>query len=100
MSIWLNATWVAAALNVVLLLGLSAVWLRNYGQFRSKHTLGLAVFGVVLLAENVLALYIFYWHPVLSQWIADSAPIAHTAVGALRLLELGALAVLAWTTFD
>ncbi|MFB6177182.1 MAG: hypothetical protein ABEI99_08600 [Halobaculum sp.] len=100
MSVWLNATWVAAALNVVLLLGLSTVWLRNYGQFRSKHALGLTAFGLTLLAENVLALYIFYWHPVLSGWIANSAPIAHTAVGALRLLELGALAFLAWITLD
>jgi hypothetical protein len=100
MSIWLNAAWAAAALNVVLLAGLSTVWVRNYGQFRSKHALGLAAFGVILLAENALALYVFYWHPVLSDWIAQSAPIAHTAVGALRVLELGALAFLAWVTLD
>ncbi|SHH67372.1 hypothetical protein [Halobaculum gomorrense] len=100
MSLWLQVTWLAAALNIVLLVGLSYVWGRNYTRFRSKHTLGLAAFGTILLAENALALYIFYFHPVLSGWIAESAPIAHTAVGALRLLELGALAFLAWVTLD
>ncbi|WP_435063621.1 hypothetical protein [Halobaculum sp. EA56] len=100
MSLWLQVIWGAAALNVVLLLGLSYVWGRNYRRFRSKHTLGLAAFALVLLAENALALYIFYFHPVLSEWIAAQAPIAHLAVGGLRLLELVALAFLAWVTWD
>ena len=100
MSLWLNVTWGAAALNVLLLLGLSYVWGRNYVRMRSKHALGLWAFAVVLLAENALALYIFYVHPTLSTWIAESAPIAHTAVGALRVLELVALAALAWITWD
>ncbi|MFC6787078.1 hypothetical protein ACFQFH_14690 [Halobaculum halobium] len=100
MSVWLQVIWAAAALNVVLLLGLSYVWGRNYAKFRSKHTLGLAAFGLILLAENALAVYIFYFHPELSQWIAAQAPIAHLAVGGLRLLELVALAFLAWVTWD
>ena len=100
MSLWLQVIWVAAALNIVLLVGLSYIWGRNYTRFRSKHTLGLAAFGVILLAENALALYIFYFHPVLSEWIATQAPIAHLAVGGLRLLELVAIAFLAWTTWD
>lgn len=100
MSVWLQVTWLAAAVNVVLLAGLSYVWGRNYGRFRSKHALGLALFGVVLLAENALALYLFYFHPVLSEWIAAQAPIAHLAVGGLRLLELAALVFLTWVTLD
>ena len=100
MSLWLNVTWGAAALNVLLLVGLSYVWGRNYWLMRSKHTLGLSAFAVVLLAENALALYIFYFHPVLSGWIAESAPIAHAAVGVLRVLELVALAALTWVTWD
>ncbi|MFC7097561.1 hypothetical protein [Halobaculum marinum] len=100
MSLWLQVIWAAAALNVVLLLGLTYVWGRNYTQFRSKHTLGLAAFGLILLAENATALYLFYFHPQLSAWIAAQAPIAHLAVGGLRLLELVAIAFLAWTTWD
>ncbi|MFC7070920.1 hypothetical protein [Halobaculum lipolyticum] len=100
MSLWLQVIWVAAALNIVLLLGLSYVWGRNYTRFRSKHTLGLAAFGVVLLAENATALYLFYFNPDLSAWIAAQAPIAHRAIGALRLLELVAIGFLAWITWD
>ncbi|UIP00242.1 hypothetical protein Hbl1158_02405 [Halobaculum sp. CBA1158] len=100
MSLWLQVIWVAAGLNVVLLLGLSYVWGRNYGRFRSKHTLGLAAFGLILLAENALALYLFYVHADLSAWIAAQAPIAHRAMGGLRVLELVAIAFLAWITWD
>lgn len=100
MSLWLQVIWAAAAVNIVLLLGLSYVWGRNYSQFRSKHTLGLAAFGLVLLAENALALYLFLVHPGLSAWIAAQAPIAHFAMGGLRLLELVAIGFLAWVTWD
>ena len=54
MGVWLNAASVATALNIVLLLVLGSVWVRNYLEFRSKHTLGLSVFAALLLAENLL----------------------------------------------
>ena len=100
MAIWLTIALAAAALNVILLAGLNVVWIRNYAKFRSKHTLGLALFGVSLLVENALALYVFVFHPVVSAWMASSAPVAQTAMMALRVLELLAVVVLAWVTFD
>ncbi len=61
MGIWIDIARVSTALNVVLLLGLSYVWLDNYRQFRSKHTLGLSVFAILLLCQNALAVYIYSW---------------------------------------
>jgi hypothetical protein len=101
MGLWIDVARVATALNVLLLVGLSYVWARNYWRFRSKHTLGLSVFAVLLLAENVLALYFYLVHRILSVWFATAVPpIAWRAMMALHVLELGALVFLAWVTWD
>jgi hypothetical protein len=100
MGVWLTLAAVAAVVNVAVLAGLNGIWLRNYRQFRSKHTLGLALFGLLLLAENLLALYVFAVHPGLHAWLAASAPLAQSAMLALRVLELTAVGFLAWVTLD
>ena len=101
MGVWIDVTRVAIAVNVLLLLGLCIVWGRNYAQFRSKHALGLLVFGVLLLAENVLAGYFFMLEPVRAAWFASSVPdIAGNALMTLRVFETAALLFLSWTTWD
>jgi hypothetical protein len=78
-----------------------AVWSRNYRQFRSKHALGLLTFGVFLLAENVLAAYVYMADPTLSVWFSSQVPdVAWFAMMSLRVLETGGLAVLAYVTWD
>ncbi|WP_254545130.1 hypothetical protein [Halomarina pelagica] len=103
MSVLIDLMRVALGVNLVLLVGLLYVWVRNYLQFRSKHTFGLSLFGVFLLGENALALYFFAFHPVLSPWVADPTLVprpAQIAMLVLRLLELVAIGVLLWTTWD
>lgn len=100
MAIWLDLTRLIAGVNVLVLAGLSALWLRNYRTFPSKHTLGLSVFALLLLLENAVALYVFTAHPLLSHWIATSAPLAQGAMMGLRLLEGSALVAIAWSAWD
>lgn len=100
MTLWVDVARVAIVLNVVLLLGLDYVWGRNYWQFRSKHTLGLLLFGTFLLAENALALYFYFLHPVLQVWVNSIPDIAQIAMTSLRVLEFAGLLVLTWTTWD
>jgi hypothetical protein len=100
MSVWVDLARVAAGLNVLVLLGLSYLWGRNAWRFRSKHASGLAVFAVLLLVENALALYVFAVDPALVAWIGASAPLAQAAMMALRGVELVAVVVLAWTAID
>lgn len=102
MGLWIGVTCAAATLNVLLLLGLSSVWARNYREFRSKHTLGLLVFGLLLLAENALAVYVFLLDPMLSVWFASDSmhSVAGTAMMALRVLETVAVLALGWVTLD
>lgn len=101
MTPWVDIARAAAGLNVVLLLALSFVWGRNYLQFRSKHALGLLVFGLLLCAENALALYYYLIDPDLSVWFSTAVPeIAWHAMLTLHVLELAALLFLAWITWD
>lgn len=101
MGVWIDVTRVAIAVNVLLLLGLCTVWARNYAQFRSKHALGLLVFGVLLLAENALAGYFFMLDPVRAVWFSTKVPApAGNALMAIRLVETAALLFLGWTTWD
>jgi hypothetical protein len=89
--------------NLLLLLGLSSIWLRNYLQFRSKHTLGLVMFSAFLLAENALGLYMFFLDDQLTAWLLDPAFVpapAQWAMLALRALETGGIAFLLWVTLD
>jgi hypothetical protein len=83
-----------SAVNVVLLGTLSAVWLRNYRQFRTPMVLGLVAFALVLLIENLTALYFFFDMRML--FAAD--PRVHLAVVVLRAMEFVALAFLTYVT--
>lgn len=103
MGLWIDVVRAASGLNVVLLAALSLIWLRNYQQLHSKHTLGLLVFGLLLLAENAMAVYVFTFHPVFSGWFAnpENMPLPHgNAMMGLRVLETGALLFLTWVTWD
>ncbi len=101
MSLWFDVVRVAAGLNVVLLAVLLAIWGRNYLEFRSKHTLGLSLFAVFLLAENALSLYIFIVDPTLSAWFASEVPnIVWRAMMVLHVLQTIGIAVLLWVSWD
>ncbi|MFB6068416.1 MAG: hypothetical protein ABEJ90_00635 [Halobacterium sp.] len=100
MTVWADVSRAALAVNVALLAALCVVWARNYREFGSKHTLGLLMFGVLLLGENGLGLYYFLMHDTLAGWFGELPELAATAMLALRLLETAAIAFLAWVTWD
>jgi len=103
MSIWTDLAKVAAGVNVALLVALLYVWGRNYLQFRSKHTLGLLVFAVFLLAENALMLYTYLLDPTLSTWWHDQSKvptIVWQAQMALNVLQTVGIGFLVWITWD
>jgi hypothetical protein len=98
---WIDLARGAVTLNILLLAVLLYVWGRNYYRIRSKHTLGLFVFGLMLLGENVFALYFYLLDPLLSVWFSTAVPDpAWQAMVLLHVLEAIGLAVLAWVTWD
>lgn len=103
MALLVNIVRAFIVLNVLLLLGLAYVWGRNYAQLRSKHSLGLLLFAVLLLGENALAGYFFMVNPTLTAWITnpEQVPtIAQKAMMSLRVLEFAGIAFLSWITWD
>lgn len=79
-----------SALNVVLLLALLVVWGRNYRAFRTPLTLGLLGFAVVLLVENLVALFFFFDMGMLYA----GSTLAQSTVLAMRALQFVALVFL------
>lgn len=100
MGVWMTAASAATALNVALLLVLGGIWVRNYLEFRSKHTLGLSVFAALLLAENLLSLNYYVLDPQVARLLNSADPIAGRAMMFVQVLELAAIVFLLWTTWD
>lgn len=100
MAIWVDALRVLTALNVVLLVTLSYVWVQNFLTFRSKHTFGLTLFAVLLLVENAMTGYFFVFHSQLTPWLAGQPDFATQAIAVLKLFEFLALLALTYTAWD
>lgn len=96
---WLNAARAAAGVNVVLLLVLGSIWLRNYRQHGARHTLGLLVFATFLLVQNLLWLYFYVLHPDFVGWFVNSGTDVQVGVTLLCGLELVALLFLTRITW-
>ena len=95
MSLWLDVARVAAAANVVLLVGLGWIWLRNYRRHGAAHTLGLLVFDGFLLVENLLWLYLYFVRADFVGWYEETGPDVQFGMMLLCGLELVALVFLA-----
>ncbi|PSP82129.1 hypothetical protein BRC83_10490 [Halobacteriales archaeon QS_1_68_17] len=100
MGLWLTLAGGAAAVSGLLLAVLAGIWARNYRTFRTKHTLGLSVFAVLLLAENLLSVYYYLVDPQVATLLNSAAPIAGRAMMFVQLLELGGILFLSWVTWD
>lgn len=103
MTLLVDLIRVLAVLNFLLLLGLGYVWGRNWWDLRSKHALGLVLFALFLLGENLLTIYYFVFDQTLTGWITNPElvpPIAQSAMLSLRLLEFVGLVFLSWVTWD
>jgi beta-lactamase regulating signal transducer with metallopeptidase domain len=100
MGIWLNAASAATVLNIVLLLALLAIWVQNYLEFRSKHTLGFSVFGAMLLAENLLTFNYYVINSQVADYLSQADPVAGKAMMFVQVLESAAIVFLLWITWD
>jgi hypothetical protein len=92
MTLVLDAARIAAAINILLLGGIIAIWVRNYREIRAPMTLGSIVFATFLLAENAVALYFYFNAPALPT-------IAVEVMAVLQILEAVGIAVLSYVTW-
>jgi len=84
-------------LTIALLVVLTVVWIRNYQEFGSQLTLGLIAFGVVLLIENLVAVY-FSLFTMGMLFAAD--PTVELVVAVMRGLQFVAVAFLTYVTLQ
>ena len=91
MSTWLTVAVAAATLNILLLVALSSVWLRNYRQHGASHTLGLLVFSLVLLVQNGLWVYFYQFHSAFIDWFVNAGSDVQIGMTLLCGLETVAL---------
>lgn len=96
MAPWLLAATGISVMNALMLGALTAVWVRNYRTFGTPMTAGLAAFGALLLAENLVAVY-FY---LSTQMLYSGDPLAQQTVVVLRVLELLAVGFLTYVTMQ
>lgn len=99
MSAWLNVALGMAAVNLLLLVVLGSIWLRNYRLHGASHTLGLLVFAAFLAVENVLWLYFYGVHPAFVGWFVNSGTDIQLGLTLLCGLETVALLVLVRITW-
>ncbi len=101
MSIWIDIARLATGVNLALLSVLIVIWGRNHRHFRSRQTLGMVVFALLLFVENGFALYVYLLDPILSVWFSTNVPDpAWQAMIAFHVLETLAIGFLAWVTLD
>jgi len=93
MSLVLDVARIAAAINILLLGGLIAIWVRTYREIRAPMTLGSIVFATFLLAENAVALYFYFNAP------AGMPPLAVNVMAVLQILEAVGIAALSYVTW-
>lgn len=99
-SPWLTAASVATAVNALLLLVLVSIWGQNYRTFKSKHALGLVIFGLFLLAQNLLTFNYYVINSQVAAYLAAEDPIAGRAMMFVAILQTAALVFLTWVTLE
>jgi hypothetical protein len=82
--------------NAVVLAALSVIWLRNYRTFGTPLVLGLVAFAGVLLVENLVAIYFLFSMNMLYA----ATPAVHSVVAVLRALQLVAVSILLYVTWQ
>ena len=93
MSLLMDATTALTAANVLLLLSIVYVHAKNLSSTRTTFTVGLTVFALLFLAENIVSLYYF------ATMMPYYAPQVEVHVFALKLLSALAFAVMNWLTW-
>lgn len=100
MNVWLALGRLVTGLNLVLLVGLTYVWFRNYRRHGARHTLALLVFGGFLLLENVLWLYLYVVNTGYIDWYNATGADIQISIMGLCGLEFVALLVLSRLTWQ
>ena len=94
MELEMTLTFVFEALSSLLLLALLFVYYQNYKTMKVKFTLGLLVFALLLLLQNLVGMY--YRFTMMGFYNVEAA----AGVALIRGIEVIALAVLLYISWE
>jgi hypothetical protein len=97
---WMNVAAVFALLNVAFLVILVGLYLQSWRKMRSNLAIGLVVFAVFLLIQNMIIIvfwYILYGLVPEAQTIVVSAAPYLTAINLMESLALGSIVRITWS---
>ena len=100
MSSWTVSFWVAnmivSAVSIVVLAGLLIVYARNFRAIKSTFSVGLVLFAVLFLVQNIAAIALFLSMSTNANYgLAVAMPML-----ALNVAELSGFAVLFWISWQ
>jgi len=90
----MDASLYAAIVSAILLVGLTFTYARIFRETRAQFSLGLLIFALILLAQNILAAYSFI---TMSPFVVEIAPFL-PYLFAVNLAQLTGILVLFRTT--
>ena len=96
----MNVAAIFAILNVAFLMILVALYLQSWSNIRSSLTIGLIVFAVFLLIQNMVIIvfwYVLYGLVPEAQAIVVGAAPYLTAINLMESLALGAIVRITWS---
>ncbi len=97
---WMNVAAVFALLNAAFLVVLVALYLQSWRKMRSNLAVGLIVFAIFLLLQNVIIIvfwYVLYGLVPQAQAIVVAAAPYLTAINLMESLALGAIVRITWS---
>ncbi|HYS71409.1 MAG TPA: hypothetical protein VEM95_03210 [Thermoplasmata archaeon] len=100
MSSWTVSFWIAnmvvSAISIVVLAGLLIVYARNFRAIKSTFSVGLVLFAVLFLVQNIAAIALFLSMSTNANYgLAVAMPML-----ALNVAELSGFAVLFWISWQ
>lgn len=98
MGVWMTVAQITAAVNLLLLGVMGAVWVRNYRRHGASHTLAYVVFAAFLVVENVIWLYLYVLDEAFVGWYTVTTPTIQLSMALLCGLETIALLAVARIT--
>ncbi|HTX61936.1 MAG TPA: hypothetical protein VMC48_06460 [Methanobacterium sp.] len=87
-----------ALANICILLVLLSIYWKNYTKWKSQYTVGLLIFGIFLLLQNILSLYYIVPPPGPPHGHPTESPhlIPLLLINTSQLVALAALLKISW----
>ena len=89
----MNITTILAGISTILLLGLIYVYYRNLRKIKSNFTIGLLIFAVLFLVQNLVSLYYFI---TMMNYYSPEVEIHAFILTLLQTIGFGILLKITW----